>query len=104
MHRPTIGVIALVLLATALVLALWPFSDSSTQQFESACWRIGAVMAALWLAHPQLKRLPRWALPALLVLILVIARWPRMLALAIAILLAFAFLRPRAGVFQLWRR
>ncbi len=65
MHRPTVGVFALVLLvigATALLVV----DDSYTRQnVAGACLRIGAVLAALWLALPELQRsLNRWTLLA----------------------------------------
>ena len=90
MHRPTIGLIAIVLLVVGL--ATYGQSD---QTLSSACLRVGVVMAILWFAHPQLSNLPRWAVAAGGVGLFVVARWPRLLVIALPLAVILWLLRPR---------
>ena len=94
MHRPSVGILALVLLTTGT--ALWTCGDNSdtTAAWVAACWRIGLALAALWLALPDMKRVPIWLLAGLLFLALVVARNPRIMLIAVGAALAFAVLRP----------
>ena len=98
-HRPTIGVLALLLIAGGAAMQVWLPTDES-QPWIAACWRVGPVMALLWLAHPQLARVPAWLILvgiALLFLALVFARQPRVLVMAAAVLLVIMRLRPRGA-------
>ena len=82
MQRQAIGVIALVLLLAAGVLWFWPLATGH-EAVLGGLVRVGAVMAALWLAYPDVKRLPAWGLaviPVLLVLVAVKPRWFLILA------------------------
>jgi len=54
MHRPTVGLIALALLAAATASHFWGFGGEA---LEGVCLRIGLVMAMLWLALPQTRQL-----------------------------------------------
>lgn len=64
---------------------------------EGALWRVGAVVGALWLAHPQLLMLPKWLLATLLGTMLIVSWRPKVLLIAIPIVIAIALLRPRRG-------
>ncbi|MHB1035907.1 MAG: hypothetical protein ACYC35_02825 [Pirellulales bacterium] len=97
MHRPTVGIIALVLLLSGATLLVWRPESATYQVWLSACLRVGAVMALVWLAHPQLVRLPAWMLGAVLLLLPILAWKPKLFLLAVPILILLAFLRPRAG-------
>lgn len=90
MHRPTIGLIALVLLAVGLA-AYWQDQDA----VAGACLRIGAVTSIFWLAQPQLVDLPRWALLTSGAALIVVARWPKLLFVALLSALAIWILGPR---------
>ena len=51
MHRPTIGVLAIVLMVVATGLYLWDFQARQDYlMVMSGCLRVGLVLAALWLA------------------------------------------------------
>ena len=93
MHRPTLGVITLLLFAVALYCHL--FQGEAGTYVVGACVRVGAVLAALWLAHPQLKRMPRWAVITLLVSLLIISWKPKVLLVALPVLALLLLLRPR---------
>lgn len=60
MHRPTIGILAVLLFVAAV--ALWPFSANSSSMYAmfSACIRVGILMSVAWLAQPHLKGFPWW--------------------------------------------
>ncbi|HTM55509.1 MAG TPA: hypothetical protein VL175_15885 [Pirellulales bacterium] len=92
MHRPTIGVIAIVLLAAGLLLR-----DPSQATLSAACLRVGMVMGLLWLAHPQLERLPLWATVVGGVLALAILRWPKLVVFVLPLALVLWLLKPRAS-------
>jgi len=91
MHGPDIGVIAIVLLAAGFFLR-----DHSQATLSAACLRVGMVMGLLWLAHPQLERLPLWATVVGVVLALAILRWPKLVVIVLPLALVLWLLKPRA--------
>jgi len=94
-----IGILALALLFGAGVFWLWPPTGDSgwLAQLEAACWRLGPLLVVLWLAFPDLHRVPAWLWPSLLILLLILSRWPRAFLLAVPLLVALAILQPRIG-------
>jgi hypothetical protein len=90
MHRPTVALIAIVLLAIGCYTH-WQGESG----FSSACLRIGAVMSILWFAHPQLENVPRWLIAASVVMLLVAMRWPKLLLVAVPIAAALWLLSPK---------
>jgi hypothetical protein len=94
MQRKILGVMAVALLISAAVLwFIWPDAkDTATLAF---CWRMGAVVAAAWLAYDDIQRLPGWILAVLPVLAIVLVRWPRFGLLAIPIVVALSFFYSR---------
>jgi hypothetical protein len=101
MHRPTVGIIALVLLAGAAYFKVFPPppDDSVQVGLEGACVRLGIVMGALWLALPQLAKFPWWIGVAVLlaVMIAVLASKPKLFIYALPILIALWLTRRMAG-------
>lgn len=100
MHRPTVGILALLLLIIGAVLYLAQYdsglgSSDNYEQLQAACLRIGAILGVIWLAHPELSRLSPWMLGAVLVSLLVVMRWPKLLIPALIALVAVAILKPR---------
>ena len=53
MHRPTIGLIAVVLLVAGFATR-----GATDEALSAALLRVGLVMVILWFAHPQIKNLP----------------------------------------------
>jgi hypothetical protein len=96
MRRYAIGAIALVLLLGAAGLQFCPWNDANAADLESACLRIGAVMAVVWLAYQHLEKMPAWLWFVLPVFVLVIARRPRWLLFLIPLAIVLAILRPRS--------
>jgi hypothetical protein len=90
MHRPTLGLIAVTLLAIGLATL-----GREDQALASACLRVGAVMAILWFAQPQLKDIPRWVIAAGGAVLIVALRWPRLLVVALPLAALLYALRPR---------
>lgn len=97
MRRYAIGVIALILLSGGVALWIWPLEDANWHQMlQSACWRLGPCMAVLWLAYPQVKRLPAWLLGAIPLLLVILAARPKWFLVALPIVIALAILKPRS--------
>ncbi len=90
MHRPTIGLIAVVLLAVGFFLHNQPDTAVS-----AACLRIGLIMSLLWYAHPQVKDVPGWLVALGVVGLFVVMRWPKLLVFAVPIAALLWLLRPK---------
>lgn len=98
MHRPTVAIITVVLLAGA---AAGYFFDFGGQGIASACWRVGMVTAMFWLALPELNRVRnKWLFGLLAIGLLVAALFPRrlpqLLPLMLVLVAIYTVLRPRA--------
>jgi hypothetical protein len=91
--RPTIGLLAVVLLIAGAVLR--DPSNETVSATGGACLRVGILMAIWWFAYPQLRHLPGWLVGACLVSFLFVMRWPRLLLVAIPLLAILWFLGPR---------
>lgn len=100
MHRPTVGVIAVVLLGTWAAIHGLGRASGDWHTLATACWRVGLVMAVLWLALPQTRRLQPWLVGTLLAGAILVAIRPKLIPLALVVLVLFAVLRPR----RKWRR
>jgi 4-amino-4-deoxy-L-arabinose transferase-like glycosyltransferase len=98
MPRTALGVLALFVLAVSIPWYIWYPSDSSTSKaWIAAAIRIGAMLGAVWVAHPQLKRMSPGVWIVALLIIVIIARFRYVAPFFIVILIALAILRPRRG-------
>lgn len=95
MRRRILGILALSLLSAAAVLWITQPAAQERGGWLAICLRLGVVMAALWLALPELSRISRWSLGAVLLGAVLIATQPRLFLLALGAALVLAFLRPR---------
>ena len=95
MRRHAIAVIALVLLLAAGILWIRPLGYHWYEPLKSACSRLGPFMAVLWLAYPEVKRLPPWLLGTIPVLVVILAVRPKWLLIAVPIIIALAILKPK---------
>jgi hypothetical protein len=88
MHRPTLGVISLVLIIGGAILMMRPIDGDSYLGAISV--RAGLVLGAIWVSLPNIRRAPRWLLLAVSVLAIVLIIRPRLLlyALPVAALVA----------------
>ena len=69
MRRHLLGILAIALIVGGL--AYMPFDR--TGFLANSCWRIGIVLAALWLAMPQLSEMAVWFRRAAIVVAVVAA-------------------------------
>jgi hypothetical protein len=90
MQRHLLGVLAVVLLAVGVVMHVR--GDAAV---AGTCLRIGAVLALLWLAMPQLREMPTWILGALGLALLLVLRWPKLLWAMLPLAVVLWLLRPR---------
>ena len=95
-QRTKVGLISLVLLLVSAALVVWPLSDPTTHvAVQGACVRIGLIMAAIWLALPQLSVLPGWLVALVTLSAVIIAFRPKYAIIAVPLVIAFLVLRPR---------
>ena len=97
MRRHIIGIIALLLIIGALYFWIFPPRGAGSLQIEAACWRLGAFLSVLWMAYPEVHRMPAWFWAFLPVLVVVLAVRPRWFLVAVPIIVVLAILRPRIG-------
>ncbi len=95
MRRHAIGIIAIVLLLGAGALWIWPLEGTWYLPLKSACTRLGPCMAVLWLAYPEVKRLPAWLLPTIPLLIVILAVKPKWFLIALPIVILMVIIRPK---------
>jgi hypothetical protein len=92
-RRHAIGVIAVVLLVTGGVLYCTTDGTSNAiNDLEATCLRIGPLLAVIWLAYDQLKRVPVWLWCTLPVILVVLATRPRWLLVLVPLIVAAAVL------------
>jgi hypothetical protein len=95
MNRTALGAIAALLVLLAVLLWSFGSGEIGTTQLVAAALRSGALLGVLWLALPELRRVPSWLLFAILAVVLVLALRPKLFLFACAAVLILAFLRPR---------
>jgi hypothetical protein len=94
-RRHAIGIIAIVLLLGAGALWIWPLDNTWYLPLKSACMRLGPCMAVLWLAYPDVKRLPAWLLPTIPLLLAILAYKPRLFLIALPVVILLVIIRPK---------
>lgn len=95
LRRTLLGVLAILCMLGALASWIWPPSEGMGLEWQAACWRFAPILAALWLAYYELKRVPWWLWLVLPVAIIIIVKWPRYLLLSIPILILLILLNLR---------
>ncbi len=97
-RRRTIAIISAVTLAAGLLGLLVPPAGSSWDAAAGSCIRIGAVMFAIWLAYPDLERIPTWLWGGLLTAVAIVAARPKSAFIVVPALALIAWLgRDRRG-------
>lgn len=95
MQRVLIGIIAVALFAGAIAFWLWPPTGSFGLQFQAACWKIGTVMAVWWIAYHEVRLLPAWLLASAPILVAFLLIRPKLLIVAVPVVVVMAILKPR---------
>lgn len=85
----------MVLLATGAIVPYVLEESPGTIDLKATCFRIGPLLAVIWLAYEQLKRIPVWLWCTLPVIVVVLATRPRWLLVLVPLLVAAAILKPR---------
>lgn len=97
-QRHLIGVLGLALIVGAIRYLIVPPSTEFHLMFEAACRRMGILCVLLWLAYPELKRLPSWLALTVPFVTAVVAFRPRYALVLVPLVLLILFLRPRKRV------
>jgi hypothetical protein len=95
LRKAILGILAMIFLLGALGCLLWPPSKSPGLEWEAACCRIGPILAVLWLAYDDLKRIPWWLWIAAPIVLFIIIKWKIMVLFCIPILILIGLLKPR---------
>ena len=96
-RRNLVGIVALVSLLGAAAMVVWPPDTLWAESVRAGLLRGGTLAAVVWLAYPDMCRLPAWLWVALLAILVVVAVRPRTILVAVPIILILAILRPRFG-------
>ncbi|HUS40254.1 MAG: hypothetical protein WBF93_18535 [Pirellulales bacterium] len=95
MPRTLLGILAILILAIGIPCYIWYPASGTTQAWIASAIRIGATLCAVWLAQPQLKQMSPTVWIGIVVVVIVIARFPKVAIFLIAALIVLAILRPR---------
>ena len=74
---------------------IWPLEYDWYLPLMSACARLGPCMAVLWIAYPDVKRLPAWLWPTIPLLLAILAYKPRLFLIALPIVILMLIVRPK---------
>jgi len=99
MQRHAFGILALISLATGLYYQCLD-AEGFHQLIEGVTIRIGLVLGALWLAYPDLKKVPRWFYPVLLTAVAIVIIRPKLIVLVAPTVIAIWILTPRKSTKQ----
>ena len=94
MRRHGFGIAAILFLIVGC-LYWWRTPIGVETWVQGATVRIGLVLAAIWLAYPELKKIPGWLCAVLLVALAVVAIRPRLIVVVVPAVIAIWILRPR---------
>jgi hypothetical protein len=90
-RRWLLGVLALLMLAAGAIIVYAEPWGGEAKPMGAACLRVGIVLAAAWLALPELVQIPKWMFVSLLVaVVIVVWRPPTVVIVAPALLLLWA--------------
>jgi len=92
MRRHLLGILALLLLIAGAFLYVFPPGTDFWEMMCASFIRAGAVLAVLWLAYPQVSRVPQWMYVCGLIGALTIAVRPKWAFWVIPVLIALVVL------------
>lgn len=100
MHRPTCGILTILLLSAWLVCECGNFFGwfEASPLWTGAFMRVGILTGALWLAHPQLEKLPVKLLMVVIAGVMIVAvlilKRPQAVAMFAGVLILMIKIRP----------
>jgi hypothetical protein len=94
-RRRIIGILSLVLLTGAVILVIRGGEGTQYTTLLAACVRLGIMSGAVWLAFPQLTRIPRWIAALGLVTFVLGAINPRTLPITVPLFFLVIVMRPK---------
>ena len=95
MHRPTVGILAIVLLVAGGLMYFGGYDEGPAEQIQGAFLRIGVLLTALWLAHPELSRMRPWMVIVFVAALVGVVFVRRLLVPLLIVAVLVAILRPR---------
>ncbi len=95
MHRPTVGVLAILLLLAGGVMYFAGYDEGNALLLQAAFLRVGAVLATIWVAHPELSRMRPWMVILFVAALVGVVFVRRLLVPLLLVALLIAILRPR---------
>lgn len=99
MHRPTVGILAVTLLLFGGGALVFAPETAGWRQFAAVGFRVGLVLGAIWLALPDARRpVNRWIMASVVAAIVLVARFPKLVPLALLAAAIAAILKFRVGV------
>ncbi|RCS55954.1 hypothetical protein DTL42_00760 [Bremerella cremea] len=93
--RNQIGIVALVMLVAAAGIWLFHGDDSAYLPIQGSLLKVGLVLGAVWLAFPQLSKLPIWLATFAVGSVLVVVLFKKAAIVVIPLLVVVWLLRPR---------
>src|ERR1700741_312265 len=96
MHRPTVGILAILLLLAGAVMYFGGYEDDTPGLFQAAFLRVGAMLATLWLAQPELSHMRPWMVIVFIAALVGIVFVRKLLVPLLIVGLLVAILRPRS--------
>ena len=96
MRRHVLGILALILLGLGGYFYYFPRPGGTQQFIHASCIRLGMILLAIWLAYPEIRRIPRWMYRVLLLAAGVVIVQPKAIVIILPALLIIWLLRPRS--------
>jgi hypothetical protein len=94
-RRTTLGLLALTLLIGWIQCWIWSPESNAGREWHTLCARFGPLLAILWLAYPEVQRIPRWFWLLIPIALFLIIKFPKMILLGIPVLFFLGFLKMR---------
>jgi hypothetical protein len=93
--RTAIALLALILLAVGIALTIAGATGAGAVECQASSLKLGVLCCLVWLAYPELIKLPGWLFPALACTGLAAYRWRWLFALVPIIAAGGWLLHPR---------
>lgn len=95
MRRHIMGILAVCLLIAGGILLFLEAKDSANDFAASMCLRIGLVLAAIWLAYPELRYIPPWMYTIVAAATVIVVIQPKTIFIVIPFLFFIWLIKPK---------